>query len=120
MRTLVLMLGFVVALTWPTGTEEAQVEAGYTAYGHGAQSCGEWTRRQRASPRIGWLDGHIWVSGFVSGASFVARTASGEQLARTDSAAMVAWIDNYCLATPLDNLAGASEALTEELARRGQ
>ena len=26
-----------------------------------------------ASPRIGWLDGHIWVSGFVSGVSFVAR-----------------------------------------------
>jgi len=57
---------------------------------------------------------HTWVLGFVSGGGYT----SDRELRITDSGAMAAWIDQYCAAHPLDNVATAAGKLVLELERK--
>jgi hypothetical protein len=98
----------IASLLLGSGLSRAQSK--YGVYGHGNQSCGQWTEKNNKI-RDTYL--HTWVIGFVSGAGFVAPTP----LRTTDAAGMAAWIDTYCAAHPLDNLAQATGMLVTELQR---
>ena len=83
----------------------------YVAERHGATSCGKWieARKNEDSDPMALLLS-VWVSGFVSGAR-----STGTELKYIDPSARVNWIDNYCKARPLDDVARAAEQLVIEL-----
>jgi hypothetical protein len=74
-------------------------------YGWGTQSCKVWTAHsKRGDPvyfqRINWVFGFITAAGHYS------------TLRKTDLAEVTLWIDNYCHAHPLTNVANAAGAFT--------
>src|SRR5712672_529179 len=74
----------------------------FTELGAGAQSCGKWTqeRQGRNDMEVG-----AWALGFVSGAN--AMETNIDFLERTDAAAVLTWVDNYCQSHPLDEISTA-------------
>lgn len=107
-----LIVGSALSVPTPATTTN-QSTARLHTYAHGTLSCGDWTAtRNRAK---GEPTGHeAWVLGFVSGASWMAPG----RLARTDAAAMFAYIDLYCQRAPLHQLVDAAFALVQELEKR--
>jgi hypothetical protein len=88
-------------------------------YGLGLASCGQWTaersKRSGISPGIsGSLAYESWLAGYMTGMS-IFHAASGTPLKRSDVVAMSAWIDNYCAANPLKQVADAASLLIVEL-----
>ena len=83
----------------------------YAAERHAAASCGKWieSRKNQDSDPMALLLS-VWVSGFVSGAE-----SSGSELKYIDPSARANWIDNYCKAHLLDDVASAAEQLVIEL-----
>jgi len=83
----------------------------YMAERHGAASCEKWIearKNQDSDPMALLLS--VWVSGFISGAR-----STGTELKYIDPSARVNWIDNYCKARPLEDVASAAEQLVIEL-----
>lgn len=80
-------------------------------YGYGTASCGKWTANKNTA--LGYHE-EAWVLGYVSGAG----AAYPSDLAATDSAAIVAWVDQHCIQHPLDTISTASSRLVLELAKR--
>src|SRR5437867_798159 len=80
----------------------------------GTPSCGLWIQerdRNRHSD-ASYLNG--WLVGYLSGAA----VHSNKDIIRgTDNASIEAWMDNYCRANPLMNLADGAEALFDELVK---
>lgn len=74
----------------------------------GMPSCGLWTSQQDARDRI-------WLDGYLSGLAFA---YNKDILNGTDKASIYGWVDNYCRANPLSELAEAGNALAQELIRR--
>jgi hypothetical protein len=71
-------------------------------FGEGVTSCGSWTQaRQTRSLQQGRLV--QWVAGYLSGANMDDDTKP-EALLGTDFNGLMAWIDNYCQAHPLNNV----------------
>ena len=56
-----------------------------------------------------------WVLGFVSGVNTMTANLKLDFLKGRDAEVLVTWIDDYCAAHPLDNLAGASIQLLTTL-----
>ena len=77
-------------------------------YGHGTASCGSWTADRKANR---WLPVAEWVLGWVSAVNSYVRVPARE----TDFQAISAWVDDYCAAHPLAQLADAVDALVVEL-----
>ncbi len=84
----------------------------FTVRGFGGISCGRWTadRREAGLPAIADQN---WVLGFVTG--YDAFEGNGDVGRDVDNDALAAWLDTYCQAHPLDNLATASQRLVEAL-----
>lgn len=92
---------------------------GYTRYGDGNKSCGEWTQIKKngdSSATAQWVLGWISAAGYYS----VAKGIDNDSgiLVTIDSAEIVAWVDDYCRLKPLNTVAHAAEAAVKELARR--
>lgn len=82
----------------------------------GADSCGDWTlNRENRGRRTQALEG--WVLGYVSGYNFY-RDPTGDVAPDVTAIALLAWVDGYCKANPLDNLAEVSLKLIDELTHR--
>ena len=93
--------------------------------GAGRDSCGSWVSNRKSahamSERVAgdeltqaWVDRvaqQKWVWGFVSGASVFGPRAFDV----AETAALEAWLDNYCQKSPLDSLLDATRALVLEL-----
>jgi hypothetical protein len=90
----------LAALTLALMTE---AKAEYTAIGVGTSSCGSWTAYRRNREAFGFEQ---WILGFLSGAGFEG-TDGTDPLNNTDADAVWAWMDNYCLAHPLDKIMNA-------------
>ena len=87
--------------------ENAEMGGGYT--------CGTWTEaRQSNSPERTALSN--WVIGYVNGVNM--RESQQDILLRTDPNAIVAWMDNYCGAHPLDQVWTGAFHLVKELEGR--
>jgi hypothetical protein len=91
---------------------------GRLVFGQGVStSCGSWTQaRQTRSPNIG-LSAQ-WVAGYLSGLN--AENTGPDPLAGTDFDGLMAWIDNYCRANPLQLVASAADQLMAELRSRAK
>ena len=87
-----------------------QAEARFVM-GIGAASCGKWSEPHTA----GALEANYqWVVGFVSGANMFTENDIIDR-PEVDYAALMAWMDNYCNAHPLDTVQVAAFKLVREL-----
>ena len=80
-----------------------------TMYGIGALSCGKWLEVRREDSTLN-IQNVSWLMGWMSSAGYYAGP-----LKKSDSAAMSAWIDQYCRTNPLDDTQEAAIALVEVL-----
>ena len=89
----------------------------YNALGPGTMSCGNWStfRHGNASD---WIPQADWVLGYITAYNYFIWTRSTNVADGADSDVLMAWIDDYCTAHPLDSLAAATHALVVEFARR--
>jgi hypothetical protein len=116
MKRAVLVGAFGLLVGSIIGSAQAQ----YVVYGFGTQSCGAWSSAGTAAAKLNStvrdliprFENEAWVAGFVSGAGYESR-----MLRKTDSAGIVAWMDTYCAAHPLDAISVAAAKLTEGLKR---
>lgn len=107
MKKWILFLAVITTLLSPVS------HGGYMAYGHGTKSCGTWTN-ERSTEDISLDEAAMrgWVLGFLGGVAW-----TGIEHRGADSNGMLAWIDNYCQANPLDNVSDAAAELAIELAK---
>ena len=114
-RSLVPLL--VIALTF-TGTGFGSAAG---VLGVGGRSCGTWIEARRNGNTTA-VDYQQWVAGFLSGANSLISTAAPELdtllQPNIDAQSLYAWIDNYCIAHPLNTIAQAADALGAELLHR--
>jgi hypothetical protein len=75
----------------------------YAAVGIGTSSCLFWTKEREIKQSFSWDQ---WLLGFVSGAG----SRGISPLTDPDGVQVLAWIENYCRANPLDQLATAGHA----------
>ena len=87
-------------------------------FGTLGKSCGTWTQlrpagalRDSVPAEFGGL--LMWVVGYISGAN--ADSSHPDVLLGRDLDGLIAWIDNYCRANPLKNIASAASSLIVEL-----
>jgi hypothetical protein len=114
---IMIAIGLVL---WATGAETQCAETQYMVLGEGrATSCGTW-QQERRTRSITLLGSQAWVLGYVTRANHdgAARGANANLTDGTDAEGLYAWIDNYCRANPLKNLASAAEELVGELRKR--
>lgn len=102
MEKIITVLALITILLTPT----AQA---YTIYGFPGVSCGSWTSA-RGLENMKEAQYASWVLGFVSGAGY-----AEVKMKETDSQAMLAWVDNYCGANPLDTIVEAIKELIATL-----
>jgi len=114
----------VIALLFSAGSAWKAEAGEYKVLGPGAQSCGTWTKK---SNEDSWL--HVqqtaWVLGYItafntwgpfgvnSGTQVVSDVSKG-----VDVDGILAWIDNWCRANPLDTVSWAAGQLMVELIKR--
>jgi hypothetical protein len=79
----------------------------------GGPSCGSWVqeRQVRDWPSVA---NELWLVGFLSG---LAVGSNHEILAGKDNPSLFLWVDNYCRANPLKEVADAGFALATELVK---
>jgi hypothetical protein len=86
---------------------EAAQPGNYDLIGSGTNSCGTWTayRRERQASLF-----EQWILGFLSGVGYQGTGVGVDPLNGVDAGAVWAWMDNYCQAHPLDDVAEAGAA----------
>lgn len=113
-RRLLVIVGAHLLLAAAQPVHAMDSTGKYTILGPGNLSCGEWLsiRRQGNDYAIS-----SWVTGYVTAYNTFPNgkinIAGG-----TDVEGMLAWIDNYCAKNPLDKIAAAAVALSDELMGR--
>ncbi len=98
------LLPAALAVALLTGSVEANA---VVTIGEGLQSCGSWTAARRDRQSFGV---ETWIFGYLSGAAFALADEGYDPVRGTDGAGILAWIDNYCLAHPLEPFAVAGGA----------
>lgn len=83
--------------------------AAYLSAGVGNSSCGTWVSDRRHPNGADALMDESWVLGFLSGIGFEAGPELSP-LRGTDPNGVWAWVDNYCSANPLKDIAEAAAA----------
>jgi hypothetical protein len=81
---------------------------------HSADSCATWTNDRKTDDALP-LEG--WILGFVSGANAYGETG-GDIAPGVTSEGLIGWVDQYCLAHPLDSVTQAGFKLVRELKSR--
>ena len=78
--------------------------------GNGNASCGNWMAARASAPGDGLARDHPlqvqWVFGFLTGVGVFGRTF--DPLKNVDAQGVLAWMDNYCQANPIDSIATAA------------
>ena len=113
----------------------ASADVTYSVIGAGKVSCGSFITESKSRGPLFWSE-VSWIEGYVSGANGAMQTDlynqyPGDALAparqrldffRTthDTKAMIVWMESYCRAHPLNNLADAASALAGELLSRSE
>lgn len=106
MKPLLLLAIFGTAI-WVGSAEAQQPPQTYNMIGVGAVSCGTWMAARRDRMAVVFEQ---WILGFLSGAGAVGADRGIDPANRMDGDAVRAWVDDYCHAHPLDNLAAAGGA----------
>jgi hypothetical protein len=114
-----LPVALATALLTYSAEAQTSVATGSVAIGAGTRSCGTWTAarhdKQSLQAQVDAVDDSAWVLGFLSGIGNDAwiRLPSGDAvdpLRGTDRDGVLAWIDNYCQAHPLEKIFTAAWA----------
>lgn len=80
----------------------------------GSPSCGEWVAHRKKSDTLA-LGNATWLVGYLSGLG----SGSGKNiLGSRDNAEVFSWMDKYCNANPLKDVAAGGKALMAEPAGR--
>jgi hypothetical protein len=98
-----IIAGLIVSLTGRAVKAEEQ----YHLIGQGTASCGKWTAVRHDEHALGHEQ---WILGFLSGVGWGGAEFGDNPLSGTDADGVLAWIDNYCRAHPLEWLAVAGGA----------
>jgi len=89
--------------------------------GIGHNSCGKWSEQSKRDD-AGILVYRSWVTGYLTGFGDGMHgpdnQATIDMSRGFDIEALLAWIDTYCAAHPLDNVLTAARSLVIELDRR--
>jgi len=90
---------------------------GATITTRGTPSCANWINSKGVSGQENWprTVATAWLIGFLSG---IALDQGKNFLDGTDTDSLVLWVDNYCAANSLKNVAEAGAVLSAELARQ--
>jgi hypothetical protein len=113
----ILSAVFLMLMTWGYCAEATTI-LGFSE----GQSCGAWTNEIRGTTKRAQLE--AWVLGFLSGWGETISSApeslvvARDPLANTTTAAVIAWMNNYCAQHPLDVLTEATRHLMDEILRR--
>jgi len=95
--------------------QAADRSGNYMVLGQGTISCGRWISDR--SRDDAWAE-EAWLLGYLT--AYNRNDWPGTNVASgTDSDGSFAWIDNYCRAAPLDDMATAAFRLAGFLASRG-
>ena len=84
-------------------------------FGAGANSCGTWTAEIGTGAGV---EDRSWALGFVSAYNIYGLSNDGDVARGTNYAGLLGWIDNYCRANPLDDIATAVTKLISVLRAR--
>lgn len=87
----------------------------YTALGAGSNSCGTWVAEIGTAAGI---EDRSWVLGFLTAFDLYGLSINANVARGVNSTGLLAWIDNYCRANPLDMIGDAVEKLIAELRAR--
>lgn len=100
----------VLAFAIVSSAEAADKQGGYTSVG--ARSCGVYVEEKQ---KDGWGYAVIgaWMAGYISGYNLAADDTF-DILGDADMKSVYLWMENYCRANPLSNLAKGMEALVAE------
>jgi len=97
----------------------ASAASASTILGTGTASCGTWTAdKQENGPA--WVGDLEWLSGYLSAYSAYKLPSERDVAHGLDEGAREAWVSNYCLAHPLDEIYVAADALIAELKHRAR
>jgi hypothetical protein len=86
-------------------------------FGVGGHSCGKWIEARKTNEISAYGS---WLLGYLSALNLWAIIGRKDALAGTDTAGLYAWMDGYCQAHPIEDIAGGAAALAHELDRRAQ
>jgi hypothetical protein len=83
----------------------------------GSLSCGKWVSDKSENKADGWslLVNHSWLMGFLSGLAVYSKK---DILKDIDPESLYLWVDNYCLAHPLEYSDDAGGQLFNELKKQ--
>lgn len=104
MRLLALSIVFVIT------TANFALAGGTVYLGTGGESCGTWISHRRTPLGLENLVDQSWVVGYLTGYNQWG-AGNGDVSENTDSRGMMVWIDQYCIAHPLDLLGDAATKL---------
>lgn len=89
-----------------------QAGAALSLIGTGTASCGTWTVSRAHQDTLDHYLLEQWVLGFIAGAAYESPDSASEHLdplRNVDAQAVWAWMDNYCRASPLDEIVNGAE-----------
>jgi hypothetical protein len=110
----VICIMFLVTATATLGTPTAGSAGSATVIGAGTLSCSQWlTDRQGLHSA---QDIEAWITGYLSG--FDAYVLHGDITRGSNNDGLFAWIDDYCHAHPLDDVAVATDHLIDAFKAR--
>jgi hypothetical protein len=108
------LLPLLVAAFTLTGTVLGSAQQDMMYLGAGVKSCGTWTQERRNSVTSGYYE--QWVAGFLTAVNLtIGQQLKIDLLERTDQKGIYAWIDNYCVAHPLNTIVEGADVLGAEL-----
>jgi hypothetical protein len=114
MKTVGLMMTAGLLYASPV---QAQNGAPYTILGQGTKTCGRWTADNKEAS-FGKNSNRAWVLGFLTAYNLISGRKGNNVTASVDADGMMAWVDNYCAANPLESVSAASIALLTELTKK--
>ena len=88
----------------------------FSVKGPGGSSCGTWTESRKDA--VAGANNVSWMLGYVTAYGRYGWSLSSNVAADTDNIGLVAWMDNYCAAHPLEEIEDAAHALVLELGER--
>ena len=115
MFRVIMFSAIILAAASVPAAAETGDDGGRLVIGQGANSCWAWTRSHEAKAATQGLYTQ-WVAGFVSGVSWEADEA--DILTRMDFDGLMAWMHDYCKASPLAKVTTGAATLVQELRAR--
>jgi hypothetical protein len=105
MKRSVLAIALLVALpAWGSDKDSYYVT-------QGATSCSSYVEQRKDQKSSAYNDTAMWVSGYLIAYNYLASDAASV-LGNTDLNGVMLWLENWCRANPLKNVADGMEALT--------